>query len=240
MWAIGTCYGTAVCASWVATIVDGRYLRFLSRAIILLAIGYALQRLGTHGWARYLTNLSGMLLCQVVVFFGLGVPGWRLAKAQRCDSDATTATLARQFGIGDVVVVTTVIALLLAVSARYAAPGDPTVYWSILAVAWLVIPLVAALLAMAALRRRVLEGLSLLVTALLIGLATVIGLSYMDKTSTSATEPLQEFASLYGSMMGGLACSVVVFGLAGRLQAATGSSRDQVDSKTDANVSCAS
>jgi hypothetical protein len=173
MWLTGMTYGLAAGVCWFATIVNARYLRWLTRAATVIVLAVAQQRLGMENWLRSLSNLGGLVFFQCMLFYWLGVPNWQTDRGHLTISKESRKG---QFGIGDIVIATTCIAFLFAIAIRYRAPIDPLGYWLVLGLFWLIGPLIAACTALSFLNR---GGLSigLLAFAILLAVCGIAGLT---------------------------------------------------------------
>jgi hypothetical protein len=218
MWLTGMTYGLAAGISWLATIVKSRFLRWAVRAGAVIVLAAAQQHLGTESWLRGLSNLGGLVSCQCMLFHWLGVPNWTTVDPARDTADALGNV---QFGIGDIVIATTGIALLLAIAIRYQTPINPLGYWLVLVLFWIVGPLISACTAMSILQQR---GMSvgLLAIAILLAVGGVAGLAAAEwlligvGQGTEASKTLAINVSLYGRIVLAYLFTFALFGMAAK------------------------
>lgn len=226
MFAKGCCYGLGLGLCWIATVNINPFVRFILRILLVPLVAVELRQLGTEDWLFNLSNIGGWLIAQSLWFSMLRVSDWQLvggrSKLGHAESNADTS---RQFGIGDVVIATTSIALLLAVVIRYGPKIDSSAYWLVLLFVWAVGPLIAAAFATAALAYQSRETIALLCIGLLLLAGATAGLSVADYTLGGLEKPVSEgkatfqgILARYGSILVGCSVMFVMVAIAGRMQ----------------------
>ncbi|MFK8114857.1 MAG: hypothetical protein AB8B91_21830 [Rubripirellula sp.] len=217
LWFSGVIYGLASAACWLATVVKDRYLRWLVRVIAVaclawLSVDVQTEVKGTQ-WLEESLNLSGVVLLQCILFFWMKVPSW--SAAGRLDQDVS-----RQFGIGDIVVLTTMVAIVFAMAIRYSTPIEPLRYWSVLVLAWLLQPLIAATVALGVLHRHRLAGAFLLLTAIMGAGVGAVGLAFAELQwgGLEGKFDFEAYAICYGYLIAGSSLAFLFVAIAGCLQ----------------------
>ncbi len=216
---LGLCYGVASGLCWLATAIANPFARYLVRVILLIAIACAANQIATENWLRNLSSIGGFLIGQCLVFFTLRVPDWEPRAI--CPGQSSAAVESRrQFGIGDVVIATTSIALLLAIVIRYLTPIESASYWLVMALVWGIGPLIAACLDLAVLSRNAIGSIGLALLGLTLAISGTIGLSIAEYRIAEAIASVSEGIARYGLIMLGYLIAVAIFGIAGRIQSA--------------------
>ncbi len=216
---LGSCYGVASGLCWLATAVENPYVRYVVRFVLLIAVAFASNQIGTENWMRNLSNVGGFLIGQSLLFFTVRVPDWEL-QVVRPDRSSALLESRRQFGIGDVIIVTTSIALLLAIIIRYLTPIESVSYWLVMVVVWCIGPTIAACLGLAALSRNAGRCVGLALLGLMLAVSGTFGLSVVEYKIGGAIQSISAGISLYGFIMLGYFIVVAIFAIAGRMQPA--------------------
>jgi hypothetical protein len=221
VWISGIIYGFASGVCWVTTVVTARYWRWLLRACLLGGLVWLkveLNPLDEPNWIREGLNLAGVAVVQCMLFFWLRVPNWSLNDRPQ--------TINWQFGIGDVVILTTVVAILFALAIRHPAPAGlaPLEYWVVLLVGWFLQPIIAALLALGLLHRERRSGLCRLIAALGISMGGVLAISFADSRFAGAGQQppmdVMVFAYFYGNLVAAFVITMLIIVIVGCLQGA--------------------
>ena len=216
---LGLCYGVASGLCWLATAIANPFARYLARVILLIALAFAANQIATENWLRNLSNIGGFLIGQCLMFFTLRVPDWEPRVIRPVQSSASLESR-RQFGIGDVVITTTSIALLLAIVIRYLTPIESASYWLVMVLVWSIGPSIAACLDLAALSQNASGSISLSLLGLMLAASGIIGLSIAEYKIAEAIASVSEGISHYGLIMLGYLLGVAIFAIAGRIQSA--------------------
>ena len=214
---MGISYGLAVGASWMATLISAPYLRWVVRLAVVVLATLAQQSLRTESLLRDLTSVGGLVFSQCLIFAWLRIPGWRSANDGETERERSL-----QFGVGDVLIATTCVALLLAAATRYAPPIDSARYWLVLCAVWVVAPLVAAMVTRCVLSVRFVgSGLGYLISATLLAGLWISGLTVAELSipAPSFLRSAAITAGLYGSMVIGFCVVQSIVALSGRVQA---------------------
>ncbi len=216
----GLCYGIASGLCWLATAIENPFVRYVLRVILLIAVAFASNQIGTNNWMRNLSNIGGLLIGQCLVFFTLRVPDWE-PRVVRPGRSSASVESRRQFGIGDVVIATTSIALLLAIIIRYLTPIESVRYWLVMTCVWGIGPSIAACLALAALSRNAMRGIGLAFLGLVLAVSGTVGLAVAEFKLGGAIPSISFGISMYGLTMLGYCAVVAIIAIAGRIQPAT-------------------
>lgn len=210
MWLTGMSYGLAAGAFWLATILKGRYLRWVVRAATVIVVAAAQQHLGTEGWLFSLSNLGGLVCCQCMLFHWLGVPNWTTGKRLLTSGEGLRKT---QFGIGDIVTATTCIALLLAIAIRFQTAIDPLGYWLVFTLFWINGPLITGCVALLILNQQGLSVGLLALVALLVACG-ILGLAAAEWHAAGSDLAIN--ASLYTRVVLSYVLTFVLFCVAAK------------------------
>lgn len=237
----GIVFGLATTGCWLTTILQSRFVRWIVRIGIIgsaVLLSCQFPTLEKTNWLRELINFSGLALTQCILFFWIGVPNWK-----RVNQDDYEQDTKRQYGIGDIVITTTVVAILLATGIRYAAPIAPLTYWLVLVVCWCVLSFLAAgiifgVLGLTHARQFIsLGGVMVMATAGVFALSFAEILSenpantlnvwvdslfaenaLADSSSRQNTVTVTEYAICYGNFAASYLATVAFVAIAGRVQ----------------------
>lgn len=216
---VGCLYGLVAAGCWLATAIDNRYLRLTVRAVLVMVATLALGGLReTRVLFQTAADFTGLATVQSLLFFWLRIPAWRLdtpAEPQRQGSRQ------HQFAIADLVITTTIVAVLLALMIRYSPAVQPLTYWAVGAAAWTGGAVVAWLLARAMLTLSVIRALLLLSIAS----AVAYGETYAIAAANSIVEQgqldlrsMQVFAGFYGRIVAGFVGTFAAIAALGRVR----------------------
>lgn len=161
---VGQIYGWAASLCWILTAINRRYLRWVLQAAIVCLLAYGLSEMTGKDYRRFFSTLAGFVFIQSLLFHFLGIPSWRRSNPAATsvkNSVANTESDHRrlgQFGIGEIIASTTVLAILFATVDRY-KPSDMRAleYWVPLISLWFILPLSFAGVAFAILKRQPIE-----------------------------------------------------------------------------------
>jgi hypothetical protein len=240
---LGLCYGVASGLCWLATAIENPFARYVVRVILLIAVAFASNQVGTENWLRNLSNIGGFLIGQSLIFFTLPVPDWE-PRVVRPGRSSASVGLRRQFGIGDVVIATTSIALLLAIIIRYLTPIESVRYWLVMTLVWGIGPSIAACLGLAALSRNAKAGVGLSLLGLMLAVGGTVGLALAESKLAVAESKIAGAASsisfgvsMYGLIMLGYFIAVTVIAIAGRIEPAAEPATGSVDQTDPPRIS---
>ena len=142
---IGSHYGIAAWACWAATAISSSPLRWTCRLVALLAIAALASRTSVFNDAfmRYIIYMGGLMLSQPMLHLAFRMPDWTAAIG---DVPQAARPSRIQFGIGDVMITTAGVALLITLAMRY-QPGavEPEIFWAVLIGVWVLFPGIMAL-----------------------------------------------------------------------------------------------
>ncbi|MGI9471300.1 MAG: hypothetical protein ACR2NZ_07215, partial [Rubripirellula sp.] len=175
-WHIGIAMGFASIGSWMATSLENPVKRTSVRLLLALLYVVLVNHVTQSGWIRHGVDIIGLQLSQGVVFFALRIPTWE----SRRISGGTSKRSRYQFGIGEIIVMMTFVAVLLALARQYSSPIPGSTYWLVLTLYWIAAPLIAAGYALAGLAPRWAKGLSLLVVAWSLSGLSAAGMSMAE------------------------------------------------------------
>ncbi|MCG8649504.1 MAG: hypothetical protein MI861_06715, partial [Pirellulales bacterium] len=129
---VGTLYGVTGWCFWAATVLSGRLMRTSVRVLAVLLASLTMHYLMATGpLLRFVLYFGGLMIAQPAVFFLLNVPQWQIGKSTR-------KRPGRQFGVGEVIIGTTCVALLLGLAIRYQPQIDAPDYWRVLFGLWII------------------------------------------------------------------------------------------------------
>lgn len=135
--------------------------------------------------ARYVVMLGGYGLIQAIVFRWVGIPQWQ---SQDSFSDAIGAgnrgDITRQFGIGDLIAITTLVAILITAGKSYETLLADSFWWGLI-VGEAVLLAVAVLSVMSGLAQRSVAILGLFALAVAIGIGGSILLDFIESMVSS-------------------------------------------------------
>ena len=216
---IGCIYGLASGACFLLSAVTFRGVRVALYGATLL-IG-ALALTAAPRWmvghssepVHYVLFLGGMIVVQAALLPLLRFPHWSIARG-------SVPERRRQFQIGDLLVATTILAILFAAGTHYSPPVERQLFWQVLLGCWLFLPSVAVVAMAAALHHRSVSRLGFGGLCLLLVAATTLGLSYAEVIAGRDGAPATSWLwSLYGTLIGSYAWVVGSIGIAGRRDA---------------------
>lgn len=217
----GCVYALVAAGVWLATAIDHRYVRFAVRAMIVIAATalYGLLR-DVRPWPQSAADFAGLAVVQSTVFFWAGVPPWCTVWSASTDGQSTSNN---QFGIADLVIATTVVALLLSLIDRYSPSIEWWSYWVVSAAISIGGASVTTLIAKAMTTNAILPMLLWLSTSVALA---VVG-TYMIGTLDSVVDrgqPLmldvQHFVQFYGRIVWGFWLTFAFIACFARLTAA--------------------
>ena len=217
-WMAGTAFGLIACISWLATSIINPFARFSIR--IMAAIGGAvlLTLFSTPDFLRHAVSISGLILIQPFVFHVLAIPNWTISLSLATpnpglhqETEAGQKPKIPQFHVGELITLTTLVALLLAASRQYTPPIASLVYWPVLIGSWFLLQTIAALTIRVVMFRQF-RGL---VSLGPIVVFTIVGLANAQEFVSEAPSQTGVYSQLYSFLLSGFLCSIAVLSLAG-------------------------
>lgn len=217
-WMAGTTLGLVASISWLATSIGNSFTRFSVRILAAMSCVLLLTFFSTPDLIRHAVSVSGLILVQSLVFFALAIPDWAislsfLAEASRLDqkTEASQQPKSPQFHVGELITLTTLVALLLAASRQYTPPVNSLVYWPVLIFSWLLLQTIAALTIRVVMFRQI-QILMFLVPLIFL---TIVGLANAEEFASDAPEQAAVYLRLYSFIIAGFTCSIAVLCLSG-------------------------
>ena len=194
-WVFGVALGTTSVLSWVGTTLPKPAGRTGFRCVLVVIYVLFVLPWNDSGWLKHAVNMTGLLLTLGLVFFAFKIPRWSTRNAKRF----TRTSRASQFGVGEIIALTTAVAILLAFATRFSAPIDGHAYWLVLIVCWVMTSLIAAFLVRACLATSVMGAISNAISAALLLVITTGGLRIAEIRFAKASEfEFQQYAALLG------------------------------------------
>ena len=204
LYLFGFWLGTAW-AGWAAAVwASSRWAsRPLTRAVFLVAMfawhGFGMSVVNNETAARYVVMLGGYGLIQAMVFHWVGIPRWRILclpirrPVSPFDAEAESAVgggqvvdrgedrgdVTRQFGIGDLIAITTLVAVLITAGKSYETLLADSFWWGLI-VGEAVLLAVAVLSVMSGLAQRLVSILGLFVLAVATGIGGSVLLDFIE------------------------------------------------------------
>lgn len=220
---IGCLYGWVAAGCWLATAVESRWLRLVARAGLVIAATWALSALReTRGVFQTAADFTGLALVQSLLFFWFRLPSWR---SRRFAADPAVAPPADQYSIADVIIVTTLVAILLALAIRFSPAIDPVSYWLVLISTWIACGLVSYAIARGLLTRRVVRAGWWLLLGIGWGGSGVYAIAAADSMLSQGRlvdQSIRVFAGHYGLILVGFFSTFLLLAALGRLEVAKG------------------
>jgi hypothetical protein len=219
--------GLLCSVNWIASAFGNPFLRWTLRMSMVFVLAQFMHMLNSDGWIQNALDLSGIVVFQSVVFFALHVPDWKNGFG---NGENVVVSSRRQFGIGDIVIATTLIAILLAIGTRLKSPANVAGYWAVLLGAWAITSVIAACVAKAVLSKTVTRSIALLVIAGGLAIGGIYGLAFAESAfgwpaevaSASAKDVQKQFENhvlLYGKIAGVFSFAILATAIAGFVQA---------------------
>ncbi len=195
---------------WLATAIKRSHLRYVTQLIVILLGAIAIHK-NDFDQTLLLTILTclGMILSQNLMFAWLGVPKW--------NDDRESAYRRRQFSIFDILIITTVVAVLFGIGRTTVISIEPLPFWVVWIAIWGVTQVVSVLTCLSFLNRRLVHGAFSFLAAIAIALATALGLAMAELRFTNiASRYFLYFAIYYGLVLIGFIFVMAIFAFAGR------------------------
>lgn len=234
--------GLLCSANWIGSALQNPFLRWTLRMSMVFLLAQFMNRMNSDGWIQNALDLSGIAIFQSALFFAFKVPAWENSFAS---SENTTVSPRRQFGIGDVVIATTLIAILLAIATRLESPVNVAGYWAVLLGTWATASVIAACFAKAVLSKKVTRSIALLAIAVALTVGGVWGLASAEASfgwaadRTASAQKVQEqfdaHVLLYGKIASVFSVAILVTAIAGCVQASTEKTLDSERDVDDAS-----
>ena len=212
-WMAGTALGLITFISWLATSISSSFLRFLTRIIAAVGCVFLLTVCCTPDLLRHAISVSGILLVQPIIFVILAIPCWTtslsdVARTSRLNkvTEASQQPNLPQFHVGELITLTTLVALLLAASRQFTPPVASLVYWPVLICSWFFLQTIAAL----TIRVVMFRQLRLLLFLLPVILLTIWGLAKAEGLVSEGSWQADADLGLYSILISGFALSITV------------------------------
>ena len=216
-WMSGATFGLLASVSWLATSLANSFARLAVRILAAIACLLLLPWFSTPDLLRHAVSISGLILVQPFVFFLFGIPDWtgllggtlvgfRLKQKTETSQQPEVA----QFSIGEIIALTTVVALLLAATLRYAPPVNSLVYWPVLASSWVMLHTITAL----TIRVVMFHEFIVLAFLILAMTLTITGLGFAEHFTSQSSTDVGVYFQLYGLFIGAFAFSIAVLSAA--------------------------
>jgi len=215
---IGCLYGSVAAGCWLSTAIEHRYLRLIGRSGLVVAATVALGTLReTRPVLQTAADFSGLAIVQSLLFFWFRLPAWRVV--QPSEQPRTPARI-DQYSIADVIIVTTVVAMILAMALRYSPAIQPIDYWGKLVAIWVGGSLIAYLIARGMLAHPVWKALLWLTLGVALAYAGTYAVAIADSLIDHGRlidNPIRAFAGYYGRIVVGFVSTFALFAALGRV-----------------------
>jgi len=212
-WMAGTILGLITFISWLATSISNSFTRFLTRMIAAIGCIFLLTIYCTPDMLRHAISVSGILLVQTILFVILTIPCWTtsLSGVTRPSglnkiTKASQQPKLSQFHVGELIALTTLVALLLAASRLYTPPVASLIYWPVLICSWFFLQTIAAL----TIRVVMFRQLRLLLFLLPVILLTIWGLAKAEGLVSEGSWQADADFRLYSILISGFTLSITV------------------------------
>ena len=212
-WMAGTVLGLITFISWLATSISGSFVRFSTRIMAAVGCIFLLTACCTPDMLRHSISVSGILLVQPFIFVILAIPRWTtslsgIARTSRLEkiTEASQQPELPQFHVGELITLTTLVALLLAASRQFTPPVASLVYWPVLICSWFFLQTIAAL----TIRVVMFRQLRLLVFLLPLILLTTWGLAKAEMLVAEGSWQADADLELYSILIVGFTLSITV------------------------------
>ncbi len=212
-WMAGTALGLITFISWLATSISSSFARFLTRIMAAVGCVMLLTICCTPDMLRHAISVSGILLVQPIIFVLLAIPCWTtslsgVARTSRLNkiTEASQQPKLPQFHVGELITLTTLVALLLATSRQYTPPVASLVYWPVLICSWFFLQTIAAL----TIRVVMFRQLRLLVILLPVIVITTWGLAKAEGLVSDGSWQADADLRLYSILISGFTLSITV------------------------------
>lgn len=212
-WMAGTVLGLITFISWLATSISSSFARFLTRIMAAVGCVMLLTICCTPDMLRHAISVSGILLVQPIIFVLLAIPCWTtslsgVARTSRLNkiTEASQQPKLPQFHVGELITLTTLVALLLATSRQYTPPVASLVYWPVLICSWFFLQTIAAL----TIRVVMFRQLRLLVILLPVIVITTWGLAKAEGLVSDGSWQADADLRLYSILISGFTLSIAV------------------------------
>ena len=216
-WMSGATFGLLASVSWLATSLANSFARLSVRILAAIACLLLLPWFSTPDLLRHAVSISGLILVQPFVFFLFGIPDWtgllggtlvgfRLKQKTETSQQPEVA----QFSIGEIIALTTVVALLLAATLRYAPPVNSLVYWPVLISSWVMLHTITAL----TIRVVMFHEFIVLAFLILAMTLTITGLGFAEHFTSQSSTDVGVYFQLYGLFIGAFGFSIAVLSAA--------------------------
>jgi hypothetical protein len=213
MFPAGCVYGLLASLCWISSAVNHRYGRVALRVVVVLAATMLLTQLReSRSVLQTAADLAGLAIVQSIVFLMIGVPRWQTRRS----AIAGSSPRVDQFGIADLVVATTAIAILFSIAVRYSPAIKPAGYWGVLAATWIGGSIVTAMIAAAATSRRPWRAAALVSVGLMIAVGGTYAIAMLDSIIDEGRvdlDTMRGFASFYGRVVWGYLATFTWFAL---------------------------
>ncbi|HBV62623.1 MAG TPA: hypothetical protein DEF45_06330 [Rhodopirellula sp.] len=212
-WIAGTVFGLISFISWLATSISNSFIRFATRITAAVGCVLLLTVCCTPDMLRHAIGVSGILLVQPIIFVLLAIPCWTTSlstvgrrSGPKKKTEASQQPKLPQFHVGELITVTTLVALLLAASRQYTPPVASLIYWPVLICSWFFLQTIAAL----TIRVVMFRQLRLLVFLLPVILITTWGLAKVEGLASEGLWQADTDLRLYSILISGFTLSITV------------------------------
>ena len=151
-WMAGTTLGLITFISWLATGISSSFIRFATRMMAAIGFVLLLTNCCTPNMLHHAINVSGIILLQPMIFMLLAIPCWTISlsgvtrhSGLNKITKASQQPKLSQFHVGELITLTTLVALLLAASRQYTPTVANFVYWPVLVGSLFFLQTIAAL-----------------------------------------------------------------------------------------------
>ncbi|MGB0760338.1 MAG: hypothetical protein ACPGPS_12405 [Rubripirellula sp.] len=212
-WMAGVLLGLITFISWLATSIRTPVVRFSARIMASLGCVLLLTVCCTPDPLRHAINVTGIILLQPIIFVTLAIPCWTIAwgsvpRAFRLNEEtkASQQPNLAQFHVGELITMTTLIALLLATSRQYTPPVASLIYWPVLICVWCLLQAIACL----TIRVVMFGQIRLLVFLVPAILLTAFGLAKAEGLVSEGSWRANADLKLYSFLLTGFTISIAV------------------------------
>lgn len=216
-WMSGATFGLLASVSWLATSLANSFARLAVRILAAIACLLLLPWFSTPDLLRHAVSISGLILVQPFVFFLFGIPDWTgllggtlVGFRLKQKTETSQQPEGAQFSIGEIIALTTVVALLLAATLRYAPPVNSLVYWPVLISSWVMLHTITAL----TIRVVMFHEFIVLAFLILAMTSTITGLGFAEHFTSQSSTDVGVYFQLYGLFIGAFAFSIAVLSAA--------------------------
>jgi hypothetical protein len=214
----GCIYGLLAAGCWLATVVDHRYGRLVIRALMVVGATTLLGAVREYReWLQTAADFSGLAIIQCALFFWFQVPKWQSSWSANSNQRESRND---QFAIADIVIATTVIALLFSLAIRYSPAIRPAAYWLVLAAAWSGGGVVTTCIAKGMTSKKILRTIVLISIGAALAFVGTYAIAVADSIADEgrvSEASVRIFASFYGRIVWGYLLTFACFASLARI-----------------------